>query len=115
MIERRQHTRTAIQCHVSFESADAHEKIVKQDVGQVINVSDKGLLLESGGPIYAATVRVIVPTPDREPLRVSGDVVYSIPRPPDHYHTGIVFHSSGQDSDKLVKYLLSAGISDASD
>ena len=111
MIERRQHTRTAIQCHVSFESADAHEKIVKQDIGQVINVSDKGLLLESGSPIYTATIRVIVPTPDQEPLRITGDVVYSIPRPPDRYHTGIVFHSSGQDADKMVKYLLNAGIS----
>ena len=115
MIERRQHSRTAIQCHVSFESADAHETIMKQDIGQVINVSEKGLLLESGGPIYAATIRVIVPVADQESIQISGDVVYSIPRPPDHYHTGIVFHKNGQNSDKMVKYLLSVGISDTSD
>jgi len=115
MIERRQHARTAIQCRVSFESADAHETMVKQDIGQVINISDKGLLLESGGPIYAATVRVIVSIPDQESIQITGDVVYSIPRPPDHYHTGIVFHRSGQDqnSDTMVQYLLSAGISDS--
>ena len=115
MIERRQHSRTAIQCHVSFESADAHETIMKQDIGQVINVSEKGLLLESSGPIYAATIRVIVPISDQEPIQISGDVVYSIPKPPDHYHTGIVFHSSGQNSDKIVQYLLSIGISDSCD
>ena len=115
MIERRQHTRTTVQCHVSFESADAHETLVKQDIGLVINVSEKGLLLESGGPIYAATVRVIVPTPDQKQIQITGDVVYSIPKPPDHYHTGIVFHASGQNSDKLVKFLLSAGISDTSE
>ena len=114
MIERRLHSRTAIQCHVSFESADAHETIMKQDIGLVINVSEKGLLLESGGPIYAATIRVIVPTQDQEPIQITGDVVYSIPKPPDHYHTGVVFHSSGQNSDKMIKYLLSAGLSDTS-
>ncbi len=111
MIERRQHSRTAIQCHVSFESADAHETVEKQDVGLVINVSEKGLLLESGGPIYAATVRVLVPIPDQEPIQINGDVVYSIPKPPDHYHSGIVFHSSDPNSDKIVKYLRSAGTS----
>jgi len=115
MIERRQHLRTAIQCHVTFESADAYESVVKQDVGLVINVSDKGLLLESGGPIYAATVRVLVPTPDQEPIQITGDVVYSIPKPPDHYHTGVVFHSSNQNADKMVKYLLNIGISNTSD
>ncbi len=115
MIERRQHSRTAIQCHVSFESADAHETIMKQDIGQVINVSEKGLLLESSDPIYAATIRVIVPVSDQETIQISGDVVYSIPKPPDHYHTGIVFHKSGQNSDKIVQYLLSVGLSDTSD
>ena len=40
MIERRQHSRTVIQCHVTFESADAHEKTVKQD-------GDSGLAYES--------------------------------------------------------------------
>jgi len=114
MSERRQHLRTAIQCHVSFESADAHETLVKQDIGLVINVSEKGLLLESGGPIYAATIRVIVPTQDREPIQATGDVVYSIPRPPDHYHTGVVFHDSDQQSDKMIKYLLRAGLADTS-
>jgi hypothetical protein len=115
MIERRQHSRTAIQCHVSFESADAHETVMKQDIGQVINVSEKGLLLESSGPIYAATIRVIIPVRVQEPIQITGDVVYSIPKPPDHYHTGIVFHSSGQNSDKIVQYLLNAGLFDTSD
>jgi len=108
MIERRQHARTAIRCHVSFESADAHEKPVTQDIGLVINVSEKGLLLESTGPIYAATVRVIVPLPGSKPVRITGDVVYSIPNPPGHYHTGIVFHGSIEDADSLVKRILSA-------
>ena len=115
MIERRQQSRTAIQCHVSFESADAPETLMKQDIGLVINVSEKGLLLESGGPIYAATVRLSVPTTDQERIQITGDVVYSIPRPPDHYHTGIVFHKSSQNSDKMVKYLLNNGISGTSD
>ena len=115
MIERRRHSRTVIQCHVSFESADTHEKTAKQEIGQVINVSEKGLLLESEGPIYAATVRVILPIPDQDPIQVTGDVVYSIPRPPDHYHTGIVFHSSSQNLDQMVKYLLSTGVSNTAD
>jgi len=115
MIERRQHSRTAIECHVRFESADAHETVVKQNIGRVINVGEKGLLLESGGPIYAATVRVIVSITDQQTLQITGDVVYSIPKPPDHYHTGIVFHRSSQNADKLVKYLLNAGMSKTSD
>ncbi len=115
MIERRRYTRTTVRCHVSFESADAHETLMKQDIGQVINVSDKGLLLESDGPIYAATIRVIVPTPDQKQIQLTGDVVYSTPKPPDHYHTGIVFHSSGQNIDKMVTYLLNTSISNTSD
>jgi PilZ domain-containing protein len=108
MIERRQHARTTIQCHVMFESGDAHQKTTTQDVGLVINISDKGLLLESGRPIYAATVRVIVPTQGKKPIRITGDVVYSIPMPPERYHTGIVFHSSEEDSAKWVEQLMHA-------
>ena len=106
MIERRRHARRAIQYRVTYESADVHGKSVAQDIGLVVNVSEKGMLLESAQPIHAATVRVILPAGDHQPLQVTGDVVYSIPVPPDRYRTGIVFHDSLEKSSGAVARLL---------
>jgi hypothetical protein len=105
MIERRKHPRKNIHCHVFFECSDAHGKKVSQDIGMALDISEKGMLLESNAPIHASTIKVIVPVKEKDTVEVMGNVVYSIPLPDKRYRTGIVFHESGNNTAKLVKIL----------
>ena len=105
MIERRKHPRVNIHCRVFFECRDAHDKEVSQDIGMALDVSEKGMLLESNAPIHASTIKVIVPVKEKDAVEVMGNVIYSIPMSDEQYRTGIVFHESGNNAAKLVKIL----------
>ena len=105
MIERRKHPRENIHCRVFFEYRDAHDKEASQDIGLALDISEKGMLLESSLPIHASSIKVIVPVKDKNAFEVMGTVVYSIPISANRYHTGIVFLEPGDDMARLVKLL----------
>ena len=105
MIERRKHSRANIHCRVFFEYSDAHDKEVSQDIGMALDISEKGMLLESNAPIHASTIKVMVPTKEKDTVEVMGNVIYSIPMSDERYHTGIVFHEPGDNTARLVKLL----------
>ena len=102
MIERRKHPRENIHCRVFFEYSDVHGKEVSQDMGLALDISEKGMLLESSRPIHANTIKVMVPVKDKDAVEVMGDVIYSIPMPDKGYRTGIIFHEPGEDNIKLL-------------
>lgn len=102
MIERRKQPRAKIQCRVFFETCDPKNQEVSQDIGMALDISEKGLLLESKLPIHASTIKVMVPVKDETAVEVVGDVIYSIPMPDERYRTGIVFHELEDDLVKLL-------------
>ena len=105
MIERRKHPRTNIHCRVFFECSDVHGQSVSQDVAMALDISEKGMLIETDAPIHAATIKVMVPAKKEGTVEIMGNIIYSIPKPDNHYHTGIVFHDSENDMTSLVKQL----------
>ncbi len=105
MIERRKHPRISIHCRVFFECADAHGQNVSQDVAMALDISEKGMLLETSAPIHASAIKVMVPVKKEKTVEVMGNIIYSIPMPDNHYHTGIIFHDSENDMTKLVETL----------
>jgi len=105
MIERRKQSRTSIHCRVFFQCSDAPDKEVSQDIGIALDISDKGMLLESNAPIHASTIKVIVPVKEKDAVEVMGNVIYSIPTSDERYRTGIVFHEPGDDMARLVATL----------
>ena len=68
-----------------------------------LDISEKGMLLETSAPIHASTIKVMVPIKNKETFRVMGNVIYSIPMPNKHYRTGIIFHESEDDITQLVE------------
>jgi hypothetical protein len=58
MLERRIHPRKNIHCRVFFECSDVKSKEVSQDIGLALDISEKGMLLESSRPIHASTIKV---------------------------------------------------------
>ena len=105
MIERRKHSRVNIHCRVFFEAGDMHDPEAAQDIGIALDISEKGMLLESGTPIHAPTIKVVVPLREKRAVEFMGNVIYSIPMPDERYHTGIVFHGAGDDIAELVELL----------
>ena len=101
MIERRKLPRENIHCRVFFECSDVHSKEVSQDIGLALDITEKGMLLESSRPIHATTIKVMVPVKDKDAVEVMGDVIYSIPMPDKGYRTGIIFHEPGDDIARL--------------
>ena len=102
MIERRKQPRESIHCRVFFEYSDAHNIEVSQDIGLALDISEKGMLLESSRPIHATTIKVMVPVKDKDAVEVMGDVIYSIPMSDKGYRTGIIFHEPGDDIIELL-------------
>jgi len=107
MIERRKYSRTKIHSRVFFEYCDAHGKEVSQNFGTALDISEKGMLLESSSPIHASTVKVTVPIKEKDTVQVTGKIIYSIPVSEEHYHTGIVFEDSRDAMAELVETLSS--------
>ena len=105
MIERRQHPRTNIHCRVFFECSDIHGQSVSQDMAMALDISEKGMLLETSAPIHASTIKVMVPVKEEDAVEVMGNIIYSIPMPDNLYHTGIIFHEPGDDMANLVAAL----------
>ena len=105
MIERRKQPRTNIHCRVFFECVDAHGQNISQDMAMALDISEKGMLLETSAPIHASAIKVMVPVKEGETVEVMGDIIYSIPKPDNLYHTGVIFHESGNDMAKLVATL----------
>ena len=105
MIERRKHLRADIRCRVFFECCDAHDKEVSQDIGLALDISEKGMLLETSAPIHASTIKVMVPVKEEETVEVMGNIIYSIPKPDNLYHTGVILHESENDMAELVETL----------
>jgi len=101
MIERRKHPRENIHCRVVFEYSDVHSKEGSQDMGLALDISKKGMLLESSRPIHATIIKVMVPVKEKDAVEVMGDVIYSIPMPDKGYRTGIIFHEPGDEIAKL--------------
>ena len=105
MIERRKHPRINIHCRVFFECSDAHGLNVSQDMATALDISEKGMLLETSAPIHASTIKVMVPLKEEETVEVMGNIIYSIPMPDNLYHTGIIVHESEKDMAELVAAL----------
>lgn len=105
MIERRKHPRINIHCRVFFECSDAHGQNVSQDMATALDISEKGMLLETSAPIHASTIKVMVPVKEEDAVEVMGNIIYSIPMPDNLYHTGIIFHEPGDDVANLVAAL----------
>ena len=105
MIDRRKHSRANIHCRVFFECSDAHDQKVSQDMGMALDISEKGMLLETSAPIHASTIKVMVPVKEGDAIEVMGNIIYSIPMPDNRYRTGIIFHKPGDGMDRLVKAL----------
>ena len=105
MIERRKQSRANIHCRVFFECSDVHDQEVSQDMGMALDISEKGMLLETSTPIHASTIKVMVPVKEEDAVEVMGNIIYSIPMPDNCYRTGIIFHNPGDDLARLVKTL----------
>jgi len=105
MIERRKHPRINIHCRVFFECSDAYGQNVSQDMAMALDISEKGMLLETSAPIHASTIKVMVPVKEEDAVEVMGNIIYSIPMPDNRYRTGIIFHESENDMAKLVAAL----------
>ncbi len=105
MIERRKHPRTNIHCRVFFECSDVHGQSVSQELAMALDISEKGMLLETSAPIHASTIKVMLPVKKEGTVEVMGNIIYSIPMHNNHYHTGIIFHESVNDMTSLVAAL----------
>jgi len=74
-------------------------------MGVALDISKKGMLLETGVPIHASTIKVMVPVKGKDVMEVMGNIIYSIPMPDNRYRTGIIFHEAVDDLAGLVKAL----------
>jgi len=91
MIERRRHSRVKIDCPVYFIGSDKDGNVTAQDVAVGLNISENGILIESGELINARFIQIMVTSRHKTTLKVRGEIVYSIQAEQGKFKTGIVF------------------------
>lgn len=106
MIERRKHSRIAIHCGVIFERIDVHEQAGPQEAAVALDISEKGMLLETSAPIHASTIKVMVPVKGMDTVELIGNIIYSIPMSDNRYRSGIIFR---EQKDKMAVLISALG------
>lgn len=107
MIERRKDPRAGVECQVYFLCLEEGGGIKAQDVANVVNISDSGVLIETTIPILTQQIKIIAPPKDREKLEVYAELVYSINLAKDRYRCGLSFQGDPFEVARFVGSLTS--------
>ena len=105
-MERRQHSRKAVELQVYYVCIGADGREAAQDIGMARDISPGGMLLETSTPINTTDINITASTRDNQPLEATGSVIYSMQVEAGKYNTGIFFMSSSTEAARFVESVL---------
>jgi hypothetical protein len=89
--ELRQHKRSDINRAMVYTAIDKDGTIQARGIGRALDISPKGLMMETREPVMANRLRVRISLPNNESIAIDAELVYSMPHRPQTYRTGIKF------------------------
>jgi hypothetical protein len=92
-VELRHHKRTAINQAMVYTTMDKEGKIQARGIGRALDISPKGLMMETREPVSEKLLRVRIALPNDQNIAIDCEVVYSMPYRPQTYRTGIKFNN----------------------
>jgi hypothetical protein len=105
--DRRRHVRVETENLVSYVMADIEDNLISQGMGNAVNVSRSGMLLESARPIDCERILLTTVDPDNRLIELKGKIVRSRKTNDGKWHAGIGFLGTDteiiQFSTKLIE------------
>ena len=102
MIEQRVHSRMQIRRSVVYIGMNHKDQVEVQGVGLALDLSPRGMMLESSEPIHVNKLNIRSSTDEGDNLEASAQVIYSMLNSPGKYRTGIQF--TGED-EKIKQFV----------
>ncbi len=112
--ERRKHNRYP-SIHLSYVCLDENQEIVQQSMGRTLNLSEKGLLLETHfaiDPKYTILLEIGL---QDDTVEIKGRIIYSTPLDSGKYGTGIeILQTDRQGKDVWEHFIQANGVESTS-
>ena len=102
MLEKRHHARTKIYRTVVLISTPTKGRIEIQCVAHALDISPKGMMIETSGPIWSEFISVRTLTNDGDTIYIDGRIIYSMPHSPGLYRLGIEFTGEAAEIETFV-------------
>jgi c-di-GMP-binding flagellar brake protein YcgR len=102
----RQYTRVKTCNLISYTCIDAQGTMINQGMGQALDISQNGLLLESGCPIESEYIALMSADPDDRLVNIVGKVAYTRRSRTGRYKIGIRFTGSHEENVRFATSLI---------
>lgn len=102
----RQYARVETCNLISYACIDDQGTMIKQGMGKALDISQNGLMLESGYPIESEYVSLMSADPDDRLVNIVGKVAHTRRSPSGNYKIGIRFTGSHAENVQFAACLI---------
>jgi len=102
----RQYARVETCNLISYACIDDQGSMIKQGMGKALDISQNGLMLESGYPIESEYVSLMSADPDDRLVNIVGKVAHTRRSPSGNYKIGIRFTGSHAENVQFAASLI---------
>lgn len=106
--DRRKFTRVDVFSSISYVCVDDKGNLIDQDMGVALNISQSGLLLESGHQLDTRFISLMFVDLENNLAEIEGEIVYSRLFDSGVYQNGIQFRGSHSENIDFAQKLIRA-------
>lgn len=106
MAEQREFHRAQIDRSIVFVGLNNEGQVEIQGIGRAIDLSPSGMMFESTEPIYIKMLSIRAATEKGNSVKISGQVIYSMPNSPGAYRTGVQFTAPPAERARFVAEMM---------
>ena len=106
--DRRQYRRVKILSLLAYECMDEDDNQLERGMGRVLDISQRGLLLESRNLIESKNIFLSASGVQEDLIDIKGKVVYSKNSGYETCHTGVEFYANDEQTHQFVVELIKA-------
>jgi c-di-GMP-binding flagellar brake protein YcgR len=106
--DRRQYPRVDVYSSISYVCIDIDGNLIDQNMGVALNLSQSGILLETGRPIESNIVSLMFVDLEETLAEISGEVAYSKQKKSGMYFNGIHFKGNHEENIQFAEKLIRA-------
>ena len=108
MVVKRKHKRITAHNLFSYVGLDKKGRPLDQGVGNTLDISKGGLLIETNAPIESNFIKLTFVDSQDELINVKAKVVYCMEKEPKNFHIGISFIESNERVHEIMKEMIKA-------
>jgi hypothetical protein len=106
MNEQRTYQRTPINRSVVYVGLNHKDQAEVQGVALALDLSPKGMMLESTDPIHVHKLNIRSSTDEGDSVEISSQVIYSMLNSPGKYRTGVQFTGKEENIVRFVAEMM---------